>query len=79
LTIAFSSDCQIPLTQFIMTNPLHIPPDAQHGRPSRGMSFMSQLPCMKCENHFGAIFQSSPYTTQMFRVASEALGPQLNS
>jgi hypothetical protein len=28
LTIAFSSDCQVPLKQFIMDNPLHILPDA---------------------------------------------------
>jgi hypothetical protein len=28
LTIAFSSDGQVPLKQFIMDNPLHIPPDA---------------------------------------------------
>jgi hypothetical protein len=30
LTIAFSSDGQISLRQFVMGNPLHIPPDAQH-------------------------------------------------
>jgi hypothetical protein len=30
LTVAFSSDGQVPLKQFIMNNPLHIPPDAQH-------------------------------------------------
>jgi hypothetical protein len=30
LTIAFSSDGLVPLKQFIMDNPLHIPPDAQH-------------------------------------------------
>jgi hypothetical protein len=28
LTIAFSSDGQVPLKQFIMGNLLHIPPDA---------------------------------------------------
>jgi hypothetical protein len=33
LTIAFSSDGEVPLKQFIMNNPLHIPPDAQHVRP----------------------------------------------
>jgi hypothetical protein len=27
-TIAFSSDSQVPLKQFLMDNPLHIPPDA---------------------------------------------------
>jgi hypothetical protein len=34
LTIAFSGDCQVPLKQFVMDNPLHIPPDAQHATPS---------------------------------------------
>jgi hypothetical protein len=28
IAIAFSSDGQVPLKQFIMDNPLHIPPDA---------------------------------------------------
>jgi hypothetical protein len=28
LSTAFSSDSQVPLKQFIMDNPLHIPPDA---------------------------------------------------
>jgi hypothetical protein len=28
LTIAFSSDGQVPLKHFIMDSPLHIPPDA---------------------------------------------------
>jgi hypothetical protein len=35
LAIAFSSDGQVPLKQFIMVNPLHIPPAAQNGRPER--------------------------------------------
>jgi hypothetical protein len=43
LTIAFSSDGQVPLKQFIMDNPLHIPPDAQHGRPERRVSLISKL------------------------------------
>jgi hypothetical protein len=82
LTIAFSSDGQVPLKQFIMDNPLHIPPDAQHGRPERGVSLMSKLPCLKRANHFWAVFsaiESSPYTAQVFRAASAALEPQLNS
>jgi hypothetical protein len=52
LTIAFSSDGQVPLKQFIMDNPFHIPPNAQHGRPERGVSLMSKLPCLKRANHF---------------------------
>jgi hypothetical protein len=34
LTIAFSSDVQVPLKQFIMDNPLHIPPDGRMAVPS---------------------------------------------
>jgi hypothetical protein len=34
LTIAFSSDGQVPLMQFIMDNSLQNPTDAQDGRPS---------------------------------------------
>jgi hypothetical protein len=32
LTIAFSSDGQVPLKQFIMDNPFHIPPDVSRGQ-----------------------------------------------
>jgi hypothetical protein len=63
LTIAFSSDGQVPLKQFIMDNPLHIPPDAQHGHPESGVSLMSKLPCLKHANHFWAVLsatESSP-------------------
>jgi hypothetical protein len=52
LTVAFSSDSYFPLKQFIMDNPLHIPPDAQHGLPKHGVSLMSKLPCLKHANHF---------------------------
>jgi hypothetical protein len=55
LTIAFSSDGLVPRKQFVMDNPLHIPPDAQHGLPERGVSLMSELPCLKCANHFWAV------------------------
>jgi hypothetical protein len=55
----FPPDCevidnsvQVPLKQFIMDNPLHIPPDAQHDRPDRGGSFISKLPFLKRANHF---------------------------
>jgi hypothetical protein len=37
LTTAFSSDGQVPRKQFIMDNPLHNPPDAQHIRPDCGV------------------------------------------
>jgi hypothetical protein len=40
LTKAFSGDGQVPLKQFIMDNPPHIPTDAQHDRPERGVSIM---------------------------------------
>jgi hypothetical protein len=63
VTIAFSSDGQVPLKQFIMDNPLHIQPDAQHGRPERGVSLMSTLLCLKRANHYWAVLsgtESSP-------------------
>jgi hypothetical protein len=51
---AFGSDGQVPLEQFIMDNPLHIPPDA---------TLMSKLPSLKRANHFWAVLsaiESSP-------------------
>jgi hypothetical protein len=63
LTIAFNSDGQVSLKQFIMDNPLNILSDAQHGRPDRGVSLMLKLPCLKRANHFGAVLsaiESSP-------------------
>jgi hypothetical protein len=57
LTIAFSCVGQAPLEQFIMDNPIHIPPDA-HGRPERGVSPMSKLPCLKRSNHFRAVLSA---------------------
>jgi hypothetical protein len=56
LTIAFSSDFQVPFKHFIIDNPLHIQSDAQHGRPERGVSLMSKLACLKCANHFWLSF-----------------------
>jgi hypothetical protein len=58
LTIAFSSDGQVPLKQFIMNNSLNILPDAQHGRPEHGVSLMSKLPCLKRAHHFGAVLSA---------------------
>jgi hypothetical protein len=52
LTTAFSSDGQVPLMQLIMDNSLQNPTDAQHGRPERGVTLMSKLPCLKRQNHF---------------------------
>jgi hypothetical protein len=75
LTIAFSSDGQVPLKQFIMDNPLHIPPE-------RGVSLMSKLPCLKRANHFWAVLsaiESSSYMAQMFQAAFAALERRLNS
>jgi hypothetical protein len=63
LTIAFSSDGQDPLKQFITDAHLHIPPDSQHGRPERGVSLMYKLPCLKRANHcwaFLSAIESSP-------------------
>jgi hypothetical protein len=40
LTLAFSSDGLVPLKWLIVNNPLHIPTDAKHGHPERGMSLM---------------------------------------
>jgi hypothetical protein len=58
LTIAFSSDGQVPLKQFIMNNPLHMPQDAQHGRPERGVTLMSKLPGLKRAKHFWAVISA---------------------
>jgi hypothetical protein len=58
LTIAFSSDGQVLLKQFIMDNHLHIPPDAQHGRPERGVALMSKLSCLKPANHIWAVLSA---------------------
>jgi hypothetical protein len=63
LTIAYSSDGQVPFKQFIMDNPLHIPPDAQHGCPECRVLLMSKLPFLNCTNHFWAVLsalESSP-------------------
>jgi hypothetical protein len=57
LTIAFSSDGQVPLKQFIMDNPFHIPPDAQHGRPERGVSLMLKFLARIAQTMFGLFFQ----------------------
>jgi hypothetical protein len=59
LTVAFSSDGQVPIKQFIIENPTiyyQIPPE-------RGVSLMSKLPCLKRANHFLAVLsamESSP-------------------
>jgi hypothetical protein len=58
LTIAFSSDDQVPLKQFIMDNPLHIPPDAQYVRPERGVTLMPKLPSLKSANHFCVVLSA---------------------
>jgi hypothetical protein len=42
-----------------MYNPLHIPPDAQHGRPERGVSLMPKLSCFKGANYFLAVLSFS--------------------
>jgi hypothetical protein len=63
LTVAFSNDGQVPLKQFMMDNPFHMLPDAQHCRPKRGVSLMSKLPFLKPAEHFWAVLsaiESSP-------------------
>jgi hypothetical protein len=63
LPIAFSRDGEVSLKQFIIDNPLHIPPDAQHDCPERGVSLMSKLPCLKRVNYLWAVLsvtESSP-------------------
>jgi hypothetical protein len=40
LRVALNSDGQVQLKQFITDNPLHIPSDAQHGRPERRVLLM---------------------------------------
>jgi hypothetical protein len=52
LTIANSSDGQVPLKQFMLDDPLDVPPDVQHCLARSGVSLMSKLPCLKRENHF---------------------------
>jgi hypothetical protein len=59
LTIAFSSGGQVPLKQFIMDNPFHVPPDAQHCLARSGVSLMSKLPCLKRANHFWAVLSAT--------------------
>jgi hypothetical protein len=59
LTIAFGSEGRVYLKQFLMDNHLHIPPDAQHGRPERGMLLMSKLPSLKHANHFWAALSAT--------------------
>jgi hypothetical protein len=58
LAIAFRSDGQVPLKQFIMDNRLHIPQAAQHGRPERGVSLMSKLHCLKHAKHFWTVLSA---------------------
>jgi hypothetical protein len=62
LTIAFSSDGQVPLKQYIMDIPLHIQPDARHGHPERGVSLMSKLLCLQRENYFWAVFSNKVFS-----------------
>jgi hypothetical protein len=62
LAVAFSSDGQVPLKQFIMGNPLHIPPDAQHGHPEGRVSLVSKLPCLKHANHFRVVLSTIEYS-----------------
>jgi hypothetical protein len=57
LKIAFNSDGQVP-KKFVIDNPFHMPPDAQHGRPERGVSLKSKLPCLKRGNHFWAVLSA---------------------
>jgi hypothetical protein len=59
LTIALNSDGQVPIKQFIIDNPLHIPPDAQHWLAKSGLSLMSKLPCFKRANHFWAVLSAA--------------------
>jgi hypothetical protein len=62
LIIAFGSDGQVPLKQFIMDNLLHTPPDEQHGRPERGVPLMTTLPCLKSANHFWAVLSAMVFS-----------------
>jgi hypothetical protein len=58
LTVAFSSDGEVLLKQFVMYNPFHIPPNAQHGRPERLVSLMSKLGRVKRANHSWAVLSA---------------------
>jgi hypothetical protein len=62
LTTAFSGNGQVPLKQFIMDNSLHIPPDAQHGRPELGVLLMSKFPCLKGANHFWTVLSAIEFS-----------------
>jgi hypothetical protein len=42
-----------------MGNPLHIAPDAQHGRPECGVTLMSKLPCLKRAKPFLGCYSSN--------------------
>jgi hypothetical protein len=52
LTIAFSSDGQVPLKQFII-------PSISRQMPPRARSVTSKLPCLKRANHFCAVLQAT--------------------
>jgi hypothetical protein len=43
LTIAFSSNGQVPHKPFVINITFHIPPDVQHGRSEHGVSLMLKL------------------------------------
>jgi hypothetical protein len=81
LTIAFSSDGQVPLKQLRTDNALHIPPNAQHFLAWSEVPLMSKLPCLKRENHFSAVLSaivSSLQTAKMFWVDSAVSESRLN-
>jgi hypothetical protein len=63
LTIAFSSDGQVPLKQFIMDNPLHIPPNAQHCLVRSGVSLMSKIALLEaCKPFLGCSFSKRVFS-----------------
>jgi hypothetical protein len=69
LTIAFSSEDQVPLKQFIMDNPHHSLPDAKHCLARSQVSLMSKLPCLKRANHLWAVLSAIVFSIDFTSVS----------
>jgi hypothetical protein len=70
LTIALSSDGQVPLKQFIMDNPLHIPPDAA---PSAECRSCQNCLAWSAKTIFGLFFQQE----NLLRIRHKSFGRPL--
>jgi hypothetical protein len=66
LSIAFSSDGQVPLKQFIMDNPFHIPPDAA---PNAECHSSQNFLGWSAHNIFGCIFSNRVFSVDWKNVS----------